>query len=70
MGTFALNGGSMQATMKYDYSTKNFHRFAAASGTPKEVYIPRSEMPQPVAEIQVAVTIPNVTPVLERVKAK
>jgi hypothetical protein len=57
------------AMLKYDYSTKNFHRFGGKGDRVNEVYIMRSAMPAPVAEVQVDVTW-DVTqqPVLERVK--
>lgn len=43
--------------MTYEYSTKNFHRYSDPTGTIREVYIPRSAMPQPVLSIQVTPTI-------------
>lgn len=61
----------MQATMRYDYSTKNFHRYqAVGAGAPKEVYVPRAEMSHPVAEITVTAQISDHTLVVERVKVK
>lgn len=60
----------MQSTLKYEYSTKNFHKFSAASGTPKEIYIPRAEMSHPVEEVTATVQISNHTLVAEKVRAK
>lgn len=59
------------AQMQYEYSTKNFHRYAVVNGgVPKEVYIPRADMPKPVSEINVAVTVNSSIEVAEKVKAK
>lgn len=43
--------------MKYDYSTKNFHRFSKTvpSEAINEVYVARAHMLQPVAEVTVTV---------------
>jgi hypothetical protein len=63
----------MQAVaMRYDYSTKNFHRFVTTvpGGAVNEVYVPRSAMPQPVTEISVTVAVTNAQQTLEKVKAK
>lgn len=55
--------------MTYEYSTKNFHRYSDPSGTIKEVYIPRSDMPKPVLSIQVTPTILDGQIVPEQSKA-
>lgn len=58
----------MQARMTYDYSTKNFHRFVDPSGTPRELYIPRAEMPKPILSIAVQVSVLDGQPVPEKAK--
>ena len=58
----------MKAIMTYDYSTKNFHRFVDPSGTPREVYIPRAAMPQPVLSIEVDTKVRDGQVVPEKVK--
>lgn len=59
----------MNSNMRYDYSTKNFHRFTKVAGNGvSEVYVPRADMPQPVAEINVTVAVINSQPVLEKTK--
>lgn len=55
--------------MKYDYSTKNFHRYTTVNGgTVKEVYIPRSEFAKPLAEISVDVQVTAPIEVAEKAK--
>lgn len=44
------------AILKYDYSTRNFHRFGGKGDRVNEVYIMRSAMPAPVPQVQVDVT--------------
>lgn len=60
----------MLRTLHYDYSTKNFHRFAANAATgsgPKEVYVPKADMPQPVEQVELTLTIrPGVSNVAEK----
>lgn len=72
MGTFAQNGGSVNRTLHYDYSTKNFHRFAAnaAPGSgPKEIYVSRADMPQPVEQVELSVVVrPGVGNAVEKSK--
>ena len=51
------------STMKYRYTTKNFHRYEAVrpDATIREVYIPRIQMADPVAEISVIPTVSDAT---------
>lgn len=56
--------------MQYAYSTKNFHRFQTvnADGSIKEVYVPRTDMARPVAEIAITPTITSPVEVAEKPK--
>lgn len=58
--------------MQYAYSTKNFHRFSAVNDGPQhainEVYIPRSFMVRPLAEITVSVSVASAVEVAEKTK--
>lgn len=56
------------ARMQYDYSTKNFHRYTAVGGfaVVKEIYIPRTYLETPIAEITVSIQVAAYVPVAER----
>lgn len=56
--------------LKYDYSTKNFHRYGRTvpSEAVNEVYVSRAHMPVPVAEVAITVTWTGQLEVAEKVK--